>query len=119
MLAVPSRQIQMMPKKVVQKRDPKYPCLLRSTLNSFSTWMSILVVLVHGCCSLSSCLLTCVNIFKVYDFSHGLGWRCDGALVMWKDCLQCFKCSRIGGEVLLGEFHVELDEEVAEIVMSE
>jgi hypothetical protein len=90
--------------------------LLRSTLHSFSAlWNAIFVLVVHSCCSVSSCLIARIDIFQIMFLCHGVSRGHDLTRSWWEDL---FEEADVAQFCLVWEFHVELDVQVAKVVMS-
>ena len=90
--------------------------LLRSTLHSFGAlWNAIFVLVVHSCCSVSSCLIARIDIFQIMFLRHSVSRRLDLTRSLWEDLFEEFEVAQF---CLVWEFHVELDIQVAEVVMS-
>lgn len=92
--------------------------LLGSALDTLSTWVSVLIILVHCSRALGSCLLSRIHVFEIDGFCHCIRWWCSDSVRGWDDGLESLECGRVGGEVLLGELHVELNVHVSEVVMT-
>ena len=90
--------------------------LLRSTLHSFGAlWNAIFVLIVYSCCSVSSCLIARIDIFQIMFLRHGVSRGQDLTRSWWEDL---FEEADVAQFCLVWEFHVELDVQVAEVVMS-
>ena len=72
-----------------------------------------LVVLCSGC-TLGSCLAASVNVLEVEVFSHGIWRRFD---LKWARGENLFKQLKMSQIFCLGKFDVELDVEIAEVMV--
>ena len=90
--------------------------LLRSTLHSFGAlWNAIFVLVVHSCCSVSSCLIARIDIFQIMFLRHSVSRRLDLTRSLWENLFEEFEVAQF---CLVWEFHVELDVQVAEVVVT-
>lgn len=91
--------------------------LLRSALHSFCPWRNIvIVVIVQTCCAMCSGLTSCINIFEIEVLDHAIRWWCRALRPRWQDLFEQLEISQLG---LVRELDLELDVQVAKVVMSE
>ena len=103
--------------EVVKRLAPCYAkALLRSALHPLSAlWNAIFIFVVHSR-SLSSCLVSRINVFKVVVFHHSVSRRLARACTGRQNLLQKLEVPQF---CLVREFDIELNVEIAEVVVSE
>lgn len=100
-----------------EKHKLPHPLLLGSALNPLaSLWLVIIIVHAGGTSSTS--LLVGIHVLEISSFRHGILWWDDSRWAGRQDLLQGLEGFWVRGPVVLGELDVELDVQVAEVVVA-
>lgn len=94
--------------------------LLRSALDALSTsWTTLLVILVHTTFAAECAGSARVGVLEVRGLGHGVWGRRVLERRRGEDIADSFKGSVVGGPALLWELDIELNIEVATVVVAE